>query len=824
MALDTGASVTHPSSIKCESRKRQIGNVADIERSPDATRLRLSAEATFHLFSKEEDEGPSHKSEGGCPALSDSESDFTNIDDDAWNGGVQGIQISDVSFVHGGGANMQKKIPTHNENEEKTRIPSAGVVSAASRTTPLHTPPQSNDKMFEKFAESDDACLLAAVEEVRAKMRKEKWQLVSEAMARRGAITASKGAIRRRYKELVGTVAKSAARKSLQRNTAEQCANKDTSAACEVANDNVTHKYAMEMSSSHQTKVMAASDGLGHHKSTGEALERNEISPRINMSTISAILKTDSINPGSPLGTANSLENSHYESRTSADSTGLPKAVSTASEPAHPHVTETREGSNASTVASQTDNYKCAPSRVGSATNRGPARLTSWAMYDNARRRSQNAQNSRTDPAQPSHGLDTLAKGSPDANAESFKAAVDSDKRIAQQQSVPPPPERLQPGSSQQQVCPPQLPSLPTATFSQKPLPLQADVSLKPFPHQPLLEVQASQDGHIAHQYDSVQSTGVIPQNKSSTPLSIMYNPAAGPRSPGRPKIPLTRKNVKAMIRHRNLNEVNRRKRWDIVAQECGVTATFVEISKAFEEAGFYGILGNWAGSPGSTNPAPQPTSTDVKPYSAPRDTTPSPSTMTATECSSTMVSEPPAPVYEFPAPTGTPHTEGTPVSPAKRRRGRPRRDSLERLSTAAMSPSQPKHHDSEARTSNHSSAMKAAWARRKEREAKGIFGGQSRSSTVPKDSTDGKSAAIFAAQVLAAADAQTHASPSPAPQAKEVEAAVAKYGTQVDEPVDLLTGKSMFTQHQHDQAPVQSQVLPKIKKIVRRSYSSLAL
>lgn len=73
-------------------------------------------------------------------------------------------------------------------------------------------------------------------------------------------------------------------------------------------------------------------------------------------------------------------------------------------------------------------------------------------------------------------------------------------------------------------------------------------------------------------------------------------------------------------------------------------------------------------------------------------------------------------------------------------------------------------------------------------------------------------SVASFAAKILATAAAKK-TSPAPTPAAK---------GQSFDdEPVDLLTGESMFVQHPVATPPVNTEDPPARKKVVRRNISS---
>ena len=91
---------------------------------------------------------------------------------------------------------------------------------------------------------------------------------------------------------------------------------------------------------------------------------------------------------------------------------------------------------------------------------------------------------------------------------------------------------------------------------------------------------------------------------------------------------------------------------------------------------------------------------------------------------------------------------------------------------------------------------MKAAWARRKAREADKRHSTSSKTKSVKPKSEHGDSAGTYAAQILAAAAARTSATPTPGPQHSVSGAVDARPKPDDDEPRDLLTGKTMYEQH----------------------------
>lgn len=456
------------------------------------------------------------------------------------------------------------------------------------------------------------------------------------------------------------------------------------------------------------------------------------------------------------------------------------------------------------------------PSREGSATNRGPARFISYheSTDDDATRKARNAlkkTNTKETVELTTDGNGLQASKTSDDTAmadlksqsevENASGTLTNQGGVGQSSGDGPSVEIAQPQASPGISNP--RPPLPHG------LPPRVSASINEAPNKPLhycrpQEQQAprpsesailSSPKHSAEDQGlpssiNINSHATFPAVNSTENKSpaVQTSPKQG-RSPGRPKKAVTKPQLKYMIKHRRLNETNRNKPWDVIAYECGVKATLQEISTALNEAGFASILDPSKPQPSadsfaSSSPLAEATG-DVSPYT-------------------------PTGANETPNPTTGSQLEETPRT---RRRGRPPKSAEKQTPREPESPSQvPKN-------LKHSSAMKAAWARRKAKGTNGLYGGPPKSSTVAKSSTTGDSAA-FAAQILAAAALQNNQTPQPASEASSARVTPTPApATRVDAPIDLLTGESMFA-HQDETTPAPFEGQPPAKKIVRRNTS----
>lgn len=241
-----------------------------------------------------------------------------------------------------------------------------------------------------------------------------------------------------------------------------------------------------------------------------------------------------------------------------------------------------------------------------------------------------------------------------------------------------------------------------------------------------------------------------VVQCKPSTPTTQQSPPAAKSRKP------VSKSQLKYMLRHRTLNEVNKHKPWDVVAQECGVNAPLNEISAALEQAGFPSILYTPTGAPmlvsnHASSAAMSPSSLAyISPYNPKSLTTPAANDATTPLPTSIDLTK------ESDKPTSTMPTLAV---------QNPYASTEERyLSIPKTEPSQSKDEGDPFSDSHEkrSAAMRKAWAKRQAEGRNGRHGGPPRSSTIARNTLIGSSPTILATQVLAAAAAEAEvASPS---------------------------------------------------------------
>lgn len=621
----------------------------------------------------------------------------------------------------------------------------------------------------------NDTLLLAAVEEITAEFQRQKWQLVSEAMERRTATGYPKDLCRQKYETLLRIAPNATAR---------------------ITEDSLQGQgiYAMGQSSGKELadryeKAIESYESMGGTSATLSAwgLAASNEALKTQHSGNHTSSNTDAVKPGSLLTNAIVVEDSD---------------------------------ANSSTPLSRTASATTTASRVGSATNRGPARFTSVprSTTDNAVGKSAKTSNP-TNTALSFQGFGILKKSGPQISNESLhynarQAPTPLVDRMAKQQVGAHPP-------SQQQGHPPQPPSIPPPSyqypFPQPPipygLPFQQAPAYNTVGYQTPSAPQSTLPAQPTQQELPVQSNEGHPQDKLNTPLPTNASLTVKKHPGGRPKKPVTKDLLSRMIKHKNTNEANQSKPWDVIARELGATATPKEISDALNEAGISH----------SSNDVSENGFTDMGLHSSPDAAILSAETATVTNpgdvapAAATSATSARAP--ETPAPAGTDQNENTPST--RRTRRRPPKHLSETPSAAVRSPSQTQNSSKKTPNSKQSEAMKAAWARRKAREATGWNVGPQKPSTITRDSLNGDSAAAFAAQVLAAAAAHTNATPTPAPQAGQAGTVAAGREPQDDEPRDLLTGETMYAQHQDEEPPASPHGSPKPKKkIVRRSHT----
>ena len=367
-------------------------------------------------------------------------------------------------------------------------------------------------------------------------------------------------------------------------------------------------------------------------------------------------------------------------------------------------------------------------------------------------------------------------------NAQQIPSNIRS--RMAQQEDRISWPVAPQTGSSPQQGSPGSIPAHPTMSPVQVP-------SSQPATERPLLSQRPSYESCQEQKSTEPQAPPLAPvvmtHSKPSTPMSTNEATSQESRPAAKSRKAISKSNLKYMLRHRTLNEVNKHKPWDVIARECGVNAPLNEISAALEQAGFPSILYTPTGAPiFVTNPASSaamsPSSiTYVSPYNSMSPITPAanqrspPLPMTIDP-----IQENDKPLSTTPTPTtqaGQNHYTGT-------EEARPSTPGIETIqSKEERDPLQDSHE-------KRSAAMRKAWAKRQAEGRNGRHGGPPRSSTLARNTVIGSSPIVFAAQVLAAAKAEA-ASPSRTTlHEKERASSTPPQATPVEEPNAASSGQ----------------------------------
>ncbi|CAD6588000.1 MAG: hypothetical protein ASARMPRED_003370 [Alectoria sarmentosa] len=104
-----------------------------------------------------------------------------------------------------------------------------------------------------------------------------------------------------------------------------------------------------------------------------------------------------------------------------------------------------------------------------------------------------------------------------------------------------------------------------------------------------------SEKSHVSSLANLAQS--VITSGFGTSVLGDDESPGSGQRRrrgpPLEPKVAISREEAKYMARHKALNASNRAKPWEIIAQECGITAPLNDITEALERAGYVDARGS---------------------------------------------------------------------------------------------------------------------------------------------------------------------------------------------------------------------------------------
>lgn len=840
-------------------RKRNIEEVADAENPPDALRLRVSPEG----HGQEE-----------YQYSSDSDSDGSSVEEESFDKG----DTRDSSYENGGAETLarDKSATEQPQHPDSRAVPQSWeqtsqadrilftmrtqgsswdeIAKAWSEETghvTTHTVLSDRYKLLEDHMQSlkqgDRDRLLAAVVSVKAAFRREKWSLIKFAMARAGSADYSEAFIHNQYKRLGRTSHNST--KNNQRG--ERADEFKAGASVEES-----QKFKPAPRSLEATKLSNVPSLRKDKK-----LESQEIKKETQKHDAAFLPKAEdriyvngrsSVKPGTlphnaivlddpvpvPSPRINSNGYGAPTSPTMAESS-VPGPRSAAVLPG----TISRSGPPPSTTAS----------RIGSVTNRGPARFTSIHKVVDKKETSKekgilkhlpSASELKTgdtpaDSLPRGFGILSNQKHTPHELSSSIKQRLEqqedslSQNDAVQTHSTPPQAMYMPSGSrsaSAQLTGTQQLPVSQRAVSHE--VPKQIAVN-KPLAYQrPTVDSTPLQNDNP--QQPPIQSIEIESQSKAlTTGTSVATQP-----TDGRPMKSVSTTQLKYMLRHRTLSNANRNKTWDVIARECGVTATLAEISAALEHAGYPSILNTSEPMPPAASTAPSPlpqlasngashppafrsrTPPAYKaffpPAAVPPQRPPDHGTFVAPE-----VPTVPAREIETPAPTTTPSLDGTPSTRSKRGRppGSRNRAKDEMRQENSISPSQTNTTSSSRKRSAaskaaQSAAMRAAWARRKARAAaNGVNNGSPNPSTATtQNSPVENSVASFAAKILATAAAKkTSPAPTPAAKGQSFE----------DEPVDLLTGESMFAQHSVATPPVNTGNPPARKKVVRRNISS---
>jgi len=875
-------------------QKRQINEVADAEAPPNSSRLRVSPKQEVL------DGAPSDHGEDHYQYSSHLESNFTSADEQDFDNGVtrdssygdngdEAVEQSHTVAEQGrnGQHEASRAIPqSWEEASEADRI----LLNMKSRGISWHEIGKAwNEETGQDtahivllnrynrlkdnvqiFKDGDRERLLAAVEEVKAVFKREKWQLVKNAMTRAGAAEYSKCFIQKHYKKIVGV--------SQKANTTGSHNEKEIENPKGIASSHVTVGTAIVNLAPLET--VSTSLGLQPieivNTRTELLLNKVKVSASTPSATLAIVQESKDTGAGEKEAQINcAAEASNIGGKETAKGQVLAKPGSLATnailvddtEPAPSPAAKvtalidsnsravtksiapsSRVGADGPTTFSRPrPSLGTTSSRVGSATNRRPAKFTSLhkATDDDATRKLRNALNSTPAPTKIEPGKSPITP-SPGGFGMLVKfkytprlAPSDIQQRMAIQKSGPAEKWPPQTQSHPQQV-PLVITAQPQPLSTQEPadtqlfiphtpithdLPVEA-ASTKPLPYQKPPELQAPLPCESTQQQSPLQSIEVETQDKALTPNNVTDSFAADGGSLGRPKKPVTTNQLMYMLRHRILNDANRSKTWDVIAREYGVTATLAEISVALEQAGCPSIF-NTPEPPTHAKFAASTPSTDPNTHLSSHAPVPSGQTPPVTEPSATpAISTASARAFEPPNSYETPNTRA--------KRGRPlgsknKPQDQVQAEEFSISPSQTKtpvsgqkgHVKSGASKAAQSAAMKAVWKRRKEKGTNGHHGGSPKPSTVARHSLVGSPAATFAAEILAAAAANTNPTPTPAPPATTASTSSARPKPLDDEPVDLLTGESMFAQHYDDPPPAQLPLPPPAKKVVRRSIAS---
>ena len=361
-----------------------------------------------------------------------------------------------------------------------------------------------------------------------------------------------------------------------------------------------------------------------------------------------------------------------------------------------------------------------------------------------------------------------------------------------------------------QQAFPEPTPLYPPISTSQPPSSQPNNEQLLPHPNlvQETSLQQASSKGKSPGQTPAFSNNGGLSTPSSEVAVAPLDSTVAE-----NPKQPISEGQLEDMLRHRNLNETNRSKPWDIIAKECKVEP-LNKISKTLGQAGSPTILYTHTGTPiFVAHPASSGVNSSHTGYVSLYD--------------SKHPSSDPAPSKALTSPATavdlTKDMDNT-VSPSPPRVGQTLLAGAKiRTPPAQTGPERRKkgqRNESAESRERRSAAMRKAWAKRQAEGRSGRGCGPPKSSTIARNAQSGNSPIAFAAQVLAAAAADAAAEATSPSKTKSRDTSAV---SQTPTPVIPEEGPSSIA-HQQNQDLSGHKVRLDIRKICDTSHVISAL
>ncbi|KAL6717382.1 hypothetical protein ACLMJK_005297 [Lecanora helva] len=705
----------------------------------------------------------------------------------------------------------------------------------------------------QRHVEGDDASLFDAVEEVMTAFKRDKWRFVSEAMARRGISKYSAAQCKQRYKELVRTSQNTTATEDSAEKTADpeavpggepHVANSAVSSSPAIARPPVQPSPA---SSNQSTRHISAEDGThaqasSLHSNTDKDPNSHGLSGRAqntkngdSISNEKESAPQNRVESGSLPTNAIVLEDSDGEIFTFPTVKAQKTSSSTVKSPvsSKPPVDQPSNTVGSNATATQPNKDRSTISRVGSVTNRGPARFTSFRKHtdEDALRKPKTSHKSLSNTAKVARDKALMDRNSSQMNkalpAQHHEQASESSGKSERQQQQQ---ELAQPKDSLEQPERPSseaLPVIPRSQLLPQPPTTESKTFISELTPKPLFNtrppsVRSPEHLENLHQQSSSEQIAKPLTGTASTPITATDDPSLQTQDSGKLKKAISKQQLECMVGNKQLDGPNGNKSWDVIAKECGMTATTAEISKALEENGFSSIFERPTTTSTFVNPAAQRKSPEARPYALPLIP------MTPAEASNAVIPSPaaetlanPSPISETPAtPAFIPsENQKNPMTGSKRGPGRPRKESS--ATSSFQSPHDArKFGKTPQQRAKIGEGMKASWARRKGNAFDVRDDAMPTPGTMTPSNKTQSSAAALAAQILAAVDAQE------ANQAvNRVNNATLQAEPQDDEPRDVLTGETMFAHVNDYPIPIRGIPAPQPKgKKIRGPYKKKAI